>query len=214
LGVTVTDVEVDQLDTSIGDVFAPQVIIVFIALSGSETLNTILVSSAWRSDEFGGNTAPTKVGGVVSPTGTTTTTGACSTVKLVITTLDPNLLPAKSLVAVLSTVAVQNEPYIRFWVGAAVTKSDTNDVALGITVPPQVKMTLAELNGSLALKLMVGDSETPFAPFAGEIIFEVAAVAIVGGTISPGTTTTGACSTVKLVITALDPNLLPAMSFV
>jgi hypothetical protein len=87
--------------------------------------------------------------------------------------------------------------------------SDAIAVLVGIAKPPQVKITLAELRGSLALKLMAGDSDIPTDPLNGEIT-----VVMVGGTASPGTTTTGAFSTVKLVITTLDINLLPAKSFV
>ncbi|GGX13324.1 hypothetical protein GCM10011282_19320 [Undibacterium macrobrachii] len=80
---------------------------------------------------------------------------------------------------------------------------------VGIAVPLQVKITLTELKGSLALKLILGISDTPVDPFSGEITAE-----IVGAVVSPGVTTTGAFSTVKLVIRTLDPNLLPAKSFV
>ncbi|GGX13316.1 hypothetical protein GCM10011282_19310 [Undibacterium macrobrachii] len=79
-------------------------------LKGSDTWKITFASVATFIEPFEGKTIPVKFGGVLSEVGGMTTTGACSTVKLVITTLDTNLLPAMSFVMLLSTVAMQDAP--------------------------------------------------------------------------------------------------------
>ena len=59
--------------------------------------------------------------------------------------------------------------------------SNRKVVTVGTTAPPQVKITLAELSGSLALKLMGAFLDTLPSPLGGETI---AVVANVGGTVS------------------------------